>query len=47
MPGQAFDPLALDLHAGLNTSHQPLNTLGPVDLCPGKSTLQKINAALR
>jgi 2-oxoglutarate ferredoxin oxidoreductase subunit beta len=41
------DPLALDLHAGLNTSHRPLNTLGPADLCPGTSTLDRINAALR
>ena len=42
-----LDPLALDLHASLNTSHKPLNTLRERDLCPGNASLAKINASLR
>ncbi len=42
-----IDPLATDLHTALNTTASPLNTLGPDTLCPGVSTLAKINAALR
>ncbi|MDR0480238.1 MAG: 2-oxoacid:ferredoxin oxidoreductase subunit beta [Burkholderiaceae bacterium] len=41
------DPLATDLHTALNTVEQPLNTLGPAQLCPGAQALEKINAALR
>jgi 2-oxoglutarate ferredoxin oxidoreductase subunit beta len=41
------DPLATDLHTALNTCAQPLNTLGPPQLCPGAAALQKINASLR
>jgi 2-oxoglutarate ferredoxin oxidoreductase subunit beta len=36
-----------DLHATLNTSHKPLNTLSEKDLCPGSAALQDINAGLR
>ena len=42
-----LDPLALDLHAALNTSHKPLNALRERDLCPGNASLEKINASLR
>ena len=41
------DPLATDLHIALNTTHRPLNTLGPAQLCPGAKALDRINAALR
>jgi len=41
------DPKASDLHAALNTSSQPLNTLDEPELCPGTATLAKINASLR
>ena len=41
------DPLASDLHAALNTSHQPLNTMNETDLCPSLAALEKINASLR
>ena len=41
------DPLATDLHQSLNTTHTPLNGLGPQQLCPGAKALDKINAALR
>jgi 2-oxoglutarate ferredoxin oxidoreductase subunit beta len=42
-----LDPLATDLHTALNTSANPLNSLGVHDLCPGNSVLEKINASLR
>ena len=42
-----LDPLALDLHSAMNTTHQPLNALQRADLCPGASALAKINAGLR
>ena len=42
-----IDPKAGDLHAALNTSRQPLNTLNEAELCPGSATLAKINASLR
>jgi 2-oxoglutarate/2-oxoacid ferredoxin oxidoreductase subunit beta len=42
-----LDPLPTDLHTSLNTSAQPLNTLGVKQLCPGAGALDKINAALR
>ena len=42
-----LDPLALDLHASLNTIHKPLNALRERDLCPGNASLEKINASLR
>jgi 2-oxoglutarate ferredoxin oxidoreductase subunit beta len=38
---------ASDLHAGLNTSARPLNTLDHQVLCPGKAALDKLNASLR
>ena len=41
------DPLATDLHAALNTSAAPLNSLDHRQLCPGAAALAKINAALR
>ncbi len=41
------DPLATDLHLALNTSHRPLNSLGPEHLSPGATALEKINASLR
>jgi len=31
----------------LNTCVRPLNSLKELDLCPGESALQKINAGLR
>ena len=36
-----------DLHAALNTSARPLNSLGKADLCPGAAALEQINARLR
>ena len=41
------DPGATDLHTALNTCADPLNTLAASQLCPGRPTLDKINAALR
>jgi 2-oxoglutarate ferredoxin oxidoreductase subunit beta len=41
------EPEAEDLHGHLNTVDAPLNTLEAKDLCPGSTTLDKINAALR
>jgi 2-oxoglutarate ferredoxin oxidoreductase subunit beta len=41
------DPLPTDLHTALNTSHRPLNTLGPEQLCPGSRALETINASMR
>jgi 2-oxoglutarate/2-oxoacid ferredoxin oxidoreductase subunit beta len=41
------DPEATDLHAALNTSFRPLNTLGRDPLCPGAAALDKLNASLR
>jgi 2-oxoglutarate ferredoxin oxidoreductase subunit beta len=41
------DPQASDLHAALNTTHRPLNTLGQAELCPGAAALAKVNASLR
>ena len=41
------DPDAEDLHAHLNTVDSPLNTLEAKGLCPGTTTLEKINASLR
>jgi len=41
------DGQALDLHASLNTSHQPLHGLGRGELCPGAAALAKVNASLR
>ena len=42
-----LDPLALDLHAAMNTTHKPLNALGPAELSPGRAALDKLNASLR
>ena len=42
-----LDMQAQDLHAALNTSAQPLNTLAEADLCPGAGALDTLNAALR
>lgn len=36
-----------DLHMHLGTVEKPLNALTDADLCPGATTLEKINAALR
>ena len=36
-----------DLHAALNTSAAPLNTLGRAQLCPGVEALAGLNASLR
>jgi 2-oxoglutarate/2-oxoacid ferredoxin oxidoreductase subunit beta len=41
------DPDAPDLHAHLDTVAVPFNKLGEQELCPGRATLDKINAALR
>jgi len=42
-----LDPLALDLHASLNSTHLPLNSLQEKELCPGKKVLSQINQSLR
>ncbi len=42
-----LDPLPKDLHANMNTTKRPLNTLDEADLCPGSSVLDRINASLR
>ena len=39
--------VSVDLHAALNTSARPLNTLGEAQLCPGIPSLDKLNASLR
>ena len=36
-----------DLHAALNTVHEPLNKLREAQLCPGSELLASINASLR
>jgi 2-oxoglutarate ferredoxin oxidoreductase subunit beta len=41
------DAAARDLHAALNTSARPLNSLGEDELCPGEAVLARINASLR
>ena len=41
------DPHTTELHAALNTSRAPLNTLHAPQLCPGSAALERINAALR
>jgi 2-oxoglutarate ferredoxin oxidoreductase subunit beta len=35
------------MHAALNTTAAPLNTLGAEQLCPGSAALAKLNASLR
>ena len=42
-----LDPQAADLHAALNTTARPLNSLNEAQLCPGADALAKLNAALR
>lgn len=42
-----LEPAGRDLHAMLNTTHRPLNTLREEDLCPGKEALNAINAENR
>jgi 2-oxoglutarate ferredoxin oxidoreductase subunit beta len=42
-----MDPNPGDLHASLNTTDAPLNSLGVKELCPGSAALEKINASLR
>jgi 2-oxoglutarate/2-oxoacid ferredoxin oxidoreductase subunit beta len=42
-----IDAEATDLHAALNTSAKPLNTLGADVLCPGTAALAKLNASFR
>jgi len=41
------DPEPEDLHHYLDTTTTPLNQLTEPDLCPGASTLERINASLR
>ncbi len=41
------DPEAGDLHAAMNTTAAPLNSLGLQKLCPGVSALEKLNASFR
>ena len=41
------DPNAADLHAHLNTSAVPFNTLGAEQLCPGPALLERVNTSLR
>jgi len=41
------DRKARDMHQHLNTIAAPFNRLGAKELCPGKATLDKINASLR
>jgi 2-oxoglutarate ferredoxin oxidoreductase subunit beta len=41
------EPMPKDLHENFNTVETPLNRLEAKDLCPGKATLDKINASLR
>ncbi len=42
-----LDPDSEDLHAMIETSHIPLNTLTEKELCPGPDILKAINADLR
>ena len=41
------DPDASDCHDILDTVQQPLNELGPEELCPGSAALEAINASYR
>lgn len=41
------DPDASDCHDILDTVQQPLNELGPAELCPGNAALEAINASYR
>ena len=41
------DPDAGDLHAAMNTTAAPLNSLGRDKLCPGTAVLAKLNASMR
>jgi 2-oxoglutarate/2-oxoacid ferredoxin oxidoreductase subunit beta len=41
------DPEAGDLHAAMNTTAAPLNSLGVQKLCPGVAALEKLNASFR
>ena len=41
------DPQAGDLHEAMNTTAEPLNSLGAVKLCPGAGALEKLNASFR
>ena len=41
------DPEAGDLHAAINTTAAPLNSLGAGKLCPGAGALEKLNASMR
>jgi 2-oxoglutarate/2-oxoacid ferredoxin oxidoreductase subunit beta len=41
------DPEASDLHAAMNTTAAPLNSLGVQKLCPGVAALDKLNASFR
>ena len=42
-----LDPEAGDLHAAINTTALPLNSLGVEKLCPGVAALEKLNASFR
>ena len=41
------DRKARDMHQHLNTIAAPFNALEAAELCPGATTLDKINASLR
>ena len=41
------DPDAGDLHAAMNTTAAPLNSLGKSKLCPGVAALETLNASFR
>ena len=41
------DPDAADLHAAMNTTATPLNSLGAAKLCPGAGALEKLNGSFR
>ncbi|HRW75178.1 MAG: 2-oxoacid:ferredoxin oxidoreductase subunit beta [Lewinellaceae bacterium] len=42
-----IEPDSQDLHATLDTVHEPLNQLQEKDLCPGSKTLEQINRSYR
>lgn len=42
-----LDESSSDLHELIKTTERPLNSLVEIDLCPGSSALEKLNASLR
>ena len=42
-----INPESKDLHATINSSPKPLNSLKETDLCPGQNALVKLNAGFR